>query len=118
MVSTELDFLLGISFMFSFFIALIIFGLPTQFQLLTGFDFAWFGGGIVAITTGCVVLTGIPCAILEASYGIITIMSYVGLSALINPELITAIDIIKAFIMTPLSIALIYVISRLARGGG
>ncbi len=117
-MTVELNFLIGLSFMIAFFILLIIFGLPANYQLINTFDFLWLGGGIVVITTGCVVLTGIPCAILEASYGFATLLTYLGVTGLISSTTTGNIDIIKAFIFTPLSIGIIYVVSKLARGGG
>lgn len=111
-------YILAIMVAFSFAVLLIVLGIPSAYQFVSGFDFLWFGGGIIAITTGCVVITGVPCAILEASYGVLTILGYMGLSSFLSTGTSGTITIIKAIILTPISILLIYIISKLARGGG
>lgn len=111
-------YVLALMFAFALMTLLVILGMPSDYQLVNGFDFAWFGGGVVAITTGCVVLTGIPCAVLEASYGALTILGYFGLGGFLTTGTVGTVAVIKALVMTPLSILLIYVISKLARGGG
>lgn len=89
--------------------------MPGDYNIMNTFDFLWLGGGIVAVTAACVVLTGVPCAILEATYGFATLLTYIGTGVLVSGSMIT---MIKGLILTPISLGLIYVISKLARGGG
>ena len=110
-------YILAIMVSFVFVTLLVALGMPSEYQLMTGFDFAWFTGGIVAVTAGCVVITGIPCAILEASFGILTIIQY-GLGAFFGVTPVDPAQLIKAIVLTPISILAIYIISRLARGSG
>ena len=111
----ELDFIIAFVTMAALFAMLGILGMPSYYNIMNTFDFLWLGGGIVAVTTGCVVLTGIPCAILEASYGFATLLTYIGTGILASGSIE---NMIKGLIFTPISIGLIYIISKLARGGG
>ena len=103
---------------FSFVTLLLILGMPEDYSIISGFDFLWFGGGIIAITTGCVVITGVPCAIITASYGIATMLQYVGIPIFLSTGMDGALSIIKAVVLTPITILITYIMMKLARGGG
>jgi len=79
---------------------------PNQYRVISPFDFAWFSGGIIGVASACVISTGLPCAGALAIFSFFTIFKYL----LISSRILTFL------IMTPLSIAIIYIVARLARG--
>ena len=81
---------------------------PESLKFMSLFDFAWFTGGIIAVSGACVVVSGIPCAIALSVWGVITVWNYI----------IVNTDWIKLLIFTPLVVCLIYIIAKLGRGGG
>ena len=82
--------------------------LPGAPKIIEPFDFAWFVGGMIGVTGSCVVFSGVPCAAAIAIYGIVSMYQYI----------IVSQDWLKLLIFTPLIVVLIYLIMRLARGGG
>jgi hypothetical protein len=106
-VSTELSFILFVS---SFLAVLTFLSglLPSSLRFMNIFDFTWFGGGIIGVGSLCAVVSGIPCAVGLAVFGIASIYSYI----------VVQDAILKLLIFTPMIIGLIYVISRLGKGGG
>jgi hypothetical protein len=81
---------------------------PPDLKIISPFDFVWFSGGIIGVASACVIASGIPCAGALAIWGITTVWQYV----------IVSIEWVKLLIFTPLVVTLIFIISRLARGGG
>jgi hypothetical protein len=81
---------------------------PPDLKLISPFDFVWFTGGIIGVAGACVIATGLPCAGALAIWGITTVWNY----------LIVSIEWVKLLIFTPLVVTLIYIISKLGRGGG
>jgi len=77
-------------------------------KIIEPFDFAWFVGGMIAVTSACVVWSGVPCAGAIAVYGLATMFQYIFVYQ----------DWLKTLIFTPLIVTLIYLILRLGRGGG
>ena len=140
-ISTEL----GVLMFIMFFMGLMIFfytlpDFPEELKFLNIFDFLWIGGGVIGITAACVVTSGIPCAITLVLWAISGVISLAlngcslldpigcvtnvfatlisgGLSGFTTYFLSTNM-LIKYIIMFPMMIGLIYIISRLAKGGG
>jgi hypothetical protein len=103
----EVKVLMTILFFLSFLGFMAVF-LPPEFQIMNAFDFLWFGGGIVGVAGACVVLTGLPCAVALVIFGAVSLFTYV----------IVLVSWIKLLIFTPVVIIVVYLVSRLARGGG
>lgn len=110
-------YILAFGAAFAFMSLLVVMGMPTGYQFMGAFDFVWLGGGLVTVTAACVVITGVPCAAAEAIFGFATLLTYIGIPV-ITSGTVGAEAVIRAVIMTPLSLLLIYIISKLARGGG
>lgn len=106
-ISTELGFIL---FMSSFLAILGYFMslLPSTMQFINTFDFLILGGGFIGVAGTCAIVTGIPCAGALIVFGLINVYQYI----------IVTNSLIKLIIFTPIIIGLVYVVSRLARGGG
>jgi hypothetical protein len=81
---------------------------PPEFVILKPFDFIWFAGSFIGLTTVCVVATGIPCAGGIVVFGMVSLYQY----------FIVSVDMIKLLVFTPLLVVLIYIAMRLAKGGG
>lgn len=106
-VLSETKFILGFM-VFLAFLGFIVAYLPEGMQFIDLFDFVWFGGGMIGISGACVIVSGVPCAIALAVFGILTIWQYV----------IVSVDWIALLVFTPLVVTLIYLMSKLGRGGG
>jgi len=81
---------------------------PSEYKIITTFDFVWFTGGILGVAGACVIWTGIPCAAALAVFGLLSIFNY----------LVVAYDVVKLLVFMPVLATLIYVVARLGRGGG
>jgi len=81
---------------------------PPEYKIMNPFDFIWLTGGIVGVAGSCVIWTGLPCAAALGVFTVGSILNYLFLQS----------SVIKLLVFTPLSVLLIYVVSRLARGGG
>ena len=103
----ETQIILFITFLLAF-AGLVNFYLPTEYQFVNSFDFFYLTSGIIGISGACVIVSGIPCAIAIGIFGLTGIFQYILVSG----------EWIKILIFTPLITTLIYVISRLGRGGG
>jgi hypothetical protein len=104
---TEISALAGI-ILFLAFIGFISTMLPSQFQLITPLNFLFLTGQITAIAAACVVTTGIPCAaVLVASFFANLLAIFFSLQT-----------ILQTLIITPISIVILYIFMRLAKGGG
>jgi len=101
-----------VRFLLTFMIFLAFLGfistLPGAPRILEPFDFVWFVGGMLGVAGACAVATGVPCAGAIAIFGLVSIYKYV----------IVRVEWIKLLIFTPLLVVLIYIVLRLARGGG
>jgi hypothetical protein len=106
-VKTETGLLMSIVFLLAFlgFMGTIT---PPEYRVIEPFDFAWLTGGLVAVTGACVVATGLPCAVALAVYSLVSVIGY----------FVVAVSWIKTLIFIPMSVLLIYLVTRLARGGG
>lgn len=115
-ISTELDFIIAFAFMLSFYGVLILFGLPSQYQFINAFDGIWLSGGMIGVSLACTLATGFTLPII----GAITCATATGIWAIagIWTYIVVNNDVIKLIIFTPLTLGLIYVISKLIRGGG
>jgi ABC-type uncharacterized transport system permease subunit len=84
--------------------------MPPPFRILSPFDFLWFGGGMVGVAGACnlVPIIGVPCTIALAIFTVVSILLYV----------VIFVSWIKALIFIPLVMVMVYLVSRLARGGG
>jgi len=103
-VTTEISALIFILLVLSFLGIVGILGGP---KIISTFDFIWLAGGFLGVAGACVVATGIPCAAALAVFGIASFTKY----------LLTS-DVFTMAIFIPLFVVLIYIVSRLARGGG
>jgi hypothetical protein len=81
---------------------------PEDMKFINTFDWVWFSGGMVGIAGACVVTTGLPCAIALTIFGVVTVFKYV----------IVSFEWIKLLIFVPLIVTMIYIMSKLGRGGG
>jgi hypothetical protein len=82
--------------------------LPQEMKFISVFDWAWFSGSIIGISGACVVVTGIPCAVAMAIFGVVTFFKYV----------IISFEWLKLLLFVPLIVTMIYIMSKLGRGGG
>lgn len=115
--SSEMNFIIAFAFVCVFLIALNFLGLPAEYQIMSNFDFAWFAGGMIAVAAACTVTTGLACVLGGAIWSTSTLLTYVGI-AFFTGSPGTSLEIVKAFIFTPLTIGLTYLEARLVRGGG
>jgi hypothetical protein len=116
-ISTELSFLVAFSFVICFFLLLNYLGLPSEYQLVSTFDFLWLAGGMIGIGAACTLITGVACVIGGAVWGVGTLITYIGVGFLTaNPD--STLTLIKGFFFTPLTMGITYIESKLARGGG
>lgn len=105
--TSELGFIIFISSFLSI-LTFLMLSLPEAMRFINIFDFAIFGGNIILVAGTCVIATGLPCAVGLGVFAVINIIQYI----------LVENFIIKLLIFTPLTIGIIYVMSRLARGGG
>jgi hypothetical protein len=82
--------------------------LPPPLRVMSPFDFVWFGGGMLGVAGACAVATGVPCAIALGIFGVVSLITYV----------VILVSWIKLLIFMPIVVIVIYIASRLARGGG
>jgi hypothetical protein len=82
--------------------------LPVSMQVLSPFDFVWFGGGIVGVAGACAVATGLLCAPALVIFGVVSMFAYI----------VILVSWIKLLIFMPIVVVVVYLASRLARGGG
>lgn len=119
-ISTELNFIVFLASLITIF-GVINYYMPVAYQIFSNFDLLWLGGSFFTVAGACVVapaLTGaIACPLVILIAGIGTIINYFGLSIL-GITSTTTMTIIKSIIIIPLVIGYLYVISKLARGGG
>jgi len=104
MANTEIAFLIFILMFLSFLGLIQYLGGP---QVISPFDYFWLAGGIVGIAGTCVIATGIPCAASLIVFGLASFTKYLIFG-----------DVYTMAMFVPLFVVLIYVVSRLARGGG
>ncbi len=110
----RMTFTFGWQFILSFmilvsFLAFANTYLPPEMQFINTFDYAFFGGSIIAVGGVCVIATGIPCAIALAVFGVASWFTYIVIA-----ETFSAI---KLLIFVPIVITLIYImVKELGRG--
>lgn len=104
---TETKFILAFMVFLSF-LGFMSLYLPEELQFIEPFDFIWFSGGIIGIGGACVITSGVPCAIALAIFGIGTVWQYI----IVSQEWLTLL------LFTPLVVTLIYLMTKLGRGGG
>lgn len=76
-----------------------------QYQVISSFDFAYLGGGLIGVAGACAIATGLACA------GALVIFNVLSFFLVSN-------TLIGTLIFTPLTVVVAYVVSRLAKGGG
>lgn len=81
---------------------------PEELKFISTFDYVWFTGSIVGIGGSCVIISGIPCAIALTVFGLVTVFKYI----------IISFEWIKLLLFVPLIVTMIYIMSKLGRGGG
>jgi hypothetical protein len=108
-ISTELGLIVFIVAFFGIYIFLTSQpDTPSDFKFLSSTSLYIFTAGIPAIAGTCAVATGIPCAIGLGFYAVANLISaYYSSSTLI-----------ALIVMTPMMVGVIYIVSKLARGGG
>jgi hypothetical protein len=81
---------------------------PTQFVVLNPISFGFMAAQIGIITAGCVVVTGLPCvAVLTATF-ILNLLFWI----------FSLQTLVQILVMTPLTVVILYILMRLAKGGG
>jgi hypothetical protein len=90
----------------AFFSALIILGLPEEYQLIDSFDLTLLTGELIAISGTCILATGIPCAIVFIATSVLNVFTF----------LIVNNDLISLLVFTPITVVITYLMSKLARG--
>ena len=90
------------------FLGLMMLIVPPEYRFMNIFDFAWLTGGILGVGGACAIATGIPCAAALAVFGIVGFFNY----------MVINVNWIKILIFTPIALIMIYLITRIARGGG
>lgn len=103
----EVNWIFGLLVFLSFLGVMSLF-VPEGMKVMNLFDFAWLGTGIIGVAGACAIATGIPCAAALAIFGVATLLEYIVVSN----------SIIKVLIFLPIIVTLIYIVSRLGRGGG
>lgn len=106
-MSNDLNYIFAFVIVMIFFSALILLGMPEEFQLFTPVDLVVFTSEVGSIAGFCVVATGLPCAGAIAVWVLVDLLAYV-----ITDQLI------KLLISTPIMIMVIYILMKLARGTG
>jgi hypothetical protein len=81
---------------------------PSEYKIISPFDFVWFTGGILGVAASCSIWTGIPCAAALAIFGLVSFFNY----------LVINYEVVKFLIFMPVIATLIYIVARLGRGGG
>jgi hypothetical protein len=108
-ISTELGVIIFISAFFGVYTFLSALpGYPPGMKFISTTSTVIFTAGIPAIAGTCAVVTGIPCA---AALGIYAVANLV-------TTYFTSNTLVSYIIITPLMIGVIYIVSKLARGGG
>lgn len=105
-MANEINILFAFALIMAFFSALILLGMPEEFQLFDSFDLTILIVEIVGVAGTCTLATGIPCAVaflIASSYNIFDFV-------------IVSNDLIKLLIFMPIFVVLTYILSRLARG--
>jgi hypothetical protein len=108
-LTTEVAIVIFIAFFLAFlgFISAI-----SEYKIADVFDFLWFGGSLLGLATACAlnipVVGGIACGGAVTIFGAITFLRYI----------LWGGEYFKLIIFLPLIAILLYVISRLIRGGG
>lgn len=115
-IPVEIGFIVFLAFFFSIMLFIqALPGYPDSLKFINVLDVAWIGIGTASIGGLCMIpgslisaITAVPCIAALGVFGGVTIYQYI----------IVQTEFIKILIMTPLMVGLIYIISRLARGGG
>jgi len=108
-ITTEVEVIIFIVFFLAF---LGLISVISEYKIVDTFDFLWFGGSLLGLATACSlnipIAGGIACGGAVAIFGAVTFLKYI----------IWGGEFIKLIIFLPLIAVLLYVISRLIRGGG
>lgn len=105
--ANETGILAGIIFFLAF-VGFVSIYLPTSFKIISPFNFIFLTAQITAVATACVVTTGIPCA------AVLIVAFIANLLAIFTAYQ----TIIQTLIITPISIIIVFILMRLAKGGG
>jgi hypothetical protein len=82
---------------------------PPEYQIISPFSFATLGASLIGVAGACAIATGLPCAGALAVFGVFDMLAQ---------YFTTTFDWVKLLIFTPISMLLLYLAIRLARGGG
>jgi len=82
--------------------------MPAELRLISPFNFVLLGGSFVGIAGSCAIATGLVCA------GALVVVGILNLFAMF----VTNIGWVGAVIFVPLTMVIMYLAVRVARGGG
>jgi len=100
------QFLYGFLMLLSFFALLYFLEIPINMLYIQPFDIFLVASSLFAITVGCVIVTGIPCALAVTTFGIIDAGYFMTV-----PD-----GAIKIMIFTPMIILFLFVLFKFAKG--
>jgi hypothetical protein len=108
-LTTEVAIIIFIAFFLAF---LGLISAISEYKIADVFDFLWFGGSLLGLATACTlnipIVGGIACGGAVTIFGAVTFLRYI----------LWGGEYLKLIIFLPLIAILLYVISRLIRGGG
>lgn len=106
MIMNDNQFLFAFIMFLSFFTLLYALDIPVGYTFVEPFDIFIVASTIVAITTACVVTTGLLCAPAVVGFGVFDAYYFLAVSN----------ELVKIIIFTPIIILFLFVIFKLARG--
>jgi hypothetical protein len=81
---------------------------PPEYAVVSPFNFVVLGGSFIGVAGSCAIATGLPCAVALVVFGLLNI---IGL-------FVTGFSWLKTVLFIPLSMVILYLAIRIARGGG
>jgi hypothetical protein len=108
-ISTELGFLIFIMSFFGIYTFIVLLpNFPNQMKLITPLSSSVLLVGFPAVAGACTIFTGLACGV-----GMVVFVAIEGYLAYISPN-----SLFSLLIIIPSTVGLVYIISKLARGGG
>jgi len=104
----ETRYILFTLFYLGFLAFIMSLDIPNEMKFIKPIDFVWFCSGIIVVAGSCTVMTGLACPVALGVFTVATFLNY----------LVMTMEWFKLLIFMPIVVTLIYVVSRLARGGG
>ena len=105
-MSNDTTVLIGIVMFLSAVALMNTFGLPVQYQFMSNYGIAGIGISALAVTSACVITTGIACAA-------VLVITNVALTAFL---LVSSIPMISLLITGPINLIVSWLMFRIARG--